>query len=204
MIIGVSGKKGSGKDTFGNYLVHRYGFKLLKFGTGVVDWLRILNPVVGFDSDSLKSKFIWLRALRKLKRVPRYRDLLVYMDHDEAKRTYSDVRTYLQLIGTEIARDRVSPDYWIKLVENAMKEDADSHYVITDVRFKNEADWIIERGGVLIKLTTDKDDNDPHPSEVGLPDESIFKAIIKNNYDTHFYVNIDDVMNKLGDEYDFS
>jgi len=50
MIIGFAGKKGSGKDTLGNYLIEKYKFERYAFGDPVKEVCRIL---FGFNDQQL-------------------------------------------------------------------------------------------------------------------------------------------------------
>ena len=59
-------------------------------------------------------------------------------------------RRMLQLLGTEGGRKIIHPNIWLNALFADLKED--SKWVITDVRFPNEADAILERGGKVIDL----------------------------------------------------
>jgi hypothetical protein len=60
------------------------------------------------------------------------------------------VRLALQLMGTEVGRNVFGADLWIHALEN--KIDKDENYIITDVRFQNEIDWIRKQKGILIEI----------------------------------------------------
>lgn len=64
-------------------------------------------------------------------------------------------RKLLQITGTENGRDQYGEDIWIRTVENWIKvlhSRGVKRFVICDVRFENEAKWIIEQKGTLIKI----------------------------------------------------
>lgn len=68
-------------------------------------------------------------------------------------------RTLLQLLGTECGRQIIHPNIWINaLFANIDKElDVNPNYnkkgfIITDVRFPNEADAIKDREGIIIRV----------------------------------------------------
>jgi len=60
----------------------------------------------------------------------------------------------------------VSDDIWIKVVEKKILSNPDKKYVITDVRFNNEFEFINKYNGITIKVERDKiHNNDCHISE---------------------------------------
>lgn len=54
-------------------------------------------------------------------------------------------------------------------------------WIITDVRFPNEAKAIKDRKGILLRVTRDGLEQDSHPSETSLDDYTEFDYIIPNN-----------------------
>ena len=115
-------------------------------------------------------------------------------------------RKLLQLLGTECGRQIIHPNIWVNALfadykpKNApyntmadLLEDRhhgllnNPNWIITDVRFPNEAQAIKDRGGIVIRvnrLDVDKfTDNFPqtlHPSETAL-DGYEFDHVIDNN-----------------------
>ena len=102
-------------------------------------------------------------------------------------------RPLLQWWGTDFRREMAGPDYWRPWLDCALAEqEAGSLLVVTDVRFLNEARWIRERGGSLVRIVRDLygEEEDNHASESesgriavdmtirnsGLPDELLEKA----------------------------
>jgi hypothetical protein len=86
---------------------------------------------------------------------------------------------YQQIIG-ETLRKVICEDVWIKPV---LKPGT----IITDVRYKNEADAIIAAGGIVIRINRDtggsdySNGRDPnHPSEIDLDDYE-FKHVVQND-----------------------
>lgn len=85
-------------------------------------------------------------------------------------------RQIAQFVGTELVRDNmekllpgVGKDFWVQSLDLSTK-DADL-LIIPDVRFQNEADWILENGGIIINLTKQGADGNVgianHASEQG-------------------------------------
>jgi|2_EtaG_2_1085320.scaffolds.fasta_scaffold03322_6 energy-coupling factor transporter ATP-binding protein EcfA2 len=64
-------------------------------------------------------------------------------------------RELLQLLDTEVGR-AIDPEVWIKSAlyraEAAWEADPDTIVVVTDVRFENEAAFILARGGLLVRV----------------------------------------------------
>jgi hypothetical protein len=62
------------------------------------------------------------------------------------------IRPLLVCWGTEIMRNQIDPDYWIKKMEKAVETNRKSKItsIITDVRFQNEIEWIRSQGGKTI------------------------------------------------------
>ena len=66
-----------------------------------------------------------------------------------------NTRKKLQTIGTEEGRNKYGDDIWIKIMYNWIKvlnSRGIQRFIISDVRFQNEADWIKSLGGILIKV----------------------------------------------------
>jgi len=116
----------------------------------------------------------------------------------------------LQIVGTELFRDNYDADIWVKSIFNEETEEKlnDGKIItIPDVRFINEADYIIREGGYLIRLEGDpmgvrenslRDPN--HISETNLDDYTKFDKVIHNDKkDINILKNIvNDLVIELG------
>ena len=158
-VIGVSGKKRSGKDTF---------FQMLEKHSSVPVYRLAL-------ADTLKNE-IYERILKPdgLERS--------MLDNDATKEQF---RTLLQWWGTEYRRRLFRDDYWLAKLSEQLEQykDQDAIVVITDVRFPNEFSFIKSIGGLMVRVSRPGLPNatDPHPSEVALDDEKGFDTFIDNN-----------------------
>jgi len=97
----------------------------------------------------------------------------------------------LQLVGTELFRNNYDTDIWVKSFlseEMYNKMNNGKIIIIPDVRFINEADYILKEGGYLIRLEGDpagvrenslRDLN--HLSETNLDNYTNFDKVIINN-----------------------
>jgi len=167
MIIGVSGKIGSGKDSFANYLIkyvkENYDilFENKKYAYNLKKIVSILTGVSMEDVLSREGK---------LKYLP------------EWNMTVGEMQ---QKLGTEAVRNNIHQDAWVLSLFGTYSED--KFWVITDVRFKNEAEIIKKKGGIIVRLNGDPEKcrlNDnrsmEHPSETELDDYDGFDYIFDN------------------------
>lgn len=170
-IIGLVGAYKSGKDTVGQYIVDnyngtRYAFadKLKKVCSDVFG-----IPLENFYNQDLKDTFTTIPALqcthcKSFNTETKYDvDRYAYARCLRcaavgAVKTWSTFWTYrniLQHIGTEGFRT-VSPLTWVNFVERAIiaasVQDADAVAVITDVRFREEAEMVWKHGGEIWRI----------------------------------------------------
>lgn len=68
------------------------------------------------------------------------------------KPTEPTVRRLLQLWGTEYRRAS-DPDYWVKKTRDRIDHQSQQAWVISDVRFPNEAGMVKTHGGIVIRVT---------------------------------------------------
>lgn len=90
-----------------------------------------------------------------------------------------------QKVGTDAIRNNVHKEAWILSLFSTYTDKC--NWIVTDVRFKNEAAIIKEKGGVLIRLNGNpeksrKNDNrnSEHQSETDLDDYEHFDYIFDN------------------------
>lgn len=126
MIVGITGKAGSGKDTAADYLVQRHGFVKLSFATPIK---AALNVMFGWTDEH------WLNRNWKEQIVPELG---------------KSPRQLAQTLGTEWGRILVKEDLWpaLTMLEAAKHKNV----VIADVRFDNEASAIHAAGGAIVGL----------------------------------------------------
>ena len=94
---------------------------------------------------------------------------------------------------------QIDPDIWIKLALDINNVNTDV-LIITDVRFKNEAKAIKDKGGILIRIESDRSEEDTHISEIDLDSYNIFDFGIVNNKDTsldRLIEQVNDIINKI-------
>lgn len=178
MIIGIHGKKRSGKDTSADYLVKEYGFEKIAFADGVRDCLYALNPIIDCYQGSR-----------------RYRDVIDKFGYEQAKDFFPDIRRLLQRMGTEVGRELIDDDLWVNML--AGKLDSTKNYVISDVRFQNEAAHILQWGGCVIHVIRPSTElPDDHISEQPLPESLINHTIYNDSSLVDLYGTLDHLIKK--------
>jgi len=141
-IIGIIGKKGTGKSECSKVLIDKYKFRKISFADKLKEIVSELwdIPIQHLYDPSMKETF-----------DPRW------------GKTYREI---MQLFGTEVCRN-IAWNTWIYHVEKQFK--TTENFIIDDVRFKNEADLIKKYNGILIKvvrpLPESKDSNHLSESE---------------------------------------
>lgn len=131
-VIGLVGEIGAGKTFAAKYLVKNYKYTHMDFA----DLLRKATSVI-LDIDY--HDIIHNRDLKE-QQIPGLREGMT-------------VRKFMQILGTEFARDLIDKDFWVKSLENRILKSSSSNIVIGDVRFQNEVDMIRDRfNGTIIRI----------------------------------------------------
>lgn len=166
-LIGLVGRKRSGKDTFAAGLVER-GYTRVAFADPLREMVEEINPIVGayayYDTE-LDVEAAPVRLSVALRDNGGWEGLKDSRYGDEARRL-------LQQSGQAVRRR--DPKFWLSagLAEatGALMEGAPG-VVITDVRYRNEADAVHTDGGILVRIVRpDLVSTDTHPSETELDD----------------------------------
>ena len=166
MLIGIVGKKGSGKDTSADHLINKYNFIKKSF------------------ADPLK------KACKELFLLS---DEQLYGTEKEMpdNRWYNcSPRTMLQYVGTDLLRNQLNvimPGLDNNIFINHFKlwydkeKNSKTYIVIPDVRFLNEVNIIKELNGIIIKIERNNNNDDMHISEKEMEQITSFDFIINNN-----------------------
>ncbi len=153
LLIGLVGVAGAGKTTVAQHLAGEWGFDHVAFAAPLQAMVSALADVAGVPDRYL--------VLRELKEAP-------------MPVLGASYRLLMQTLGTEWGRQLISPDLWVRIAAEAVAEARrqQSHVVISDVRFANEAEWILGLGGRLVLITRNGSDAPPpvrdHVSEHGV------------------------------------
>ena len=129
MLIGLAGPARSGKDTVANAITAVYlkGVETYAFAYPLKEAARVM---FGFDDDQLHG------------------------DKKELQTQFGkSPREIMQLLGTEFGREMVDPNLWLKRMHDLYKKTNKYLFLVTDVRFENEAEYIRNLGGTIIHVS---------------------------------------------------
>lgn len=177
MILGLHGRKQSGKDLVYEYLTELLPDKNI-VRDAFADRLK-LSALRCFKPDATLDEAIdWAEELKFTGGASAWS--FVPCSVDEIRNTITvSGREFLQNYGTEAHREVFDQDFWVKQVLPS-KLDYDL-LVITDVRFPNEAEAIHAEGGKVWLLDRPAvDDGDTHASEKPL-DSWHVDYVVKNH-----------------------
>jgi hypothetical protein len=156
MIIGLSGRIGSGKDTAAEIIKDLTGDYELKRFSGKLKVIAQL--LTGIDSEELNRQEVKQRHL--------------------GAEWNMTVRELLQKLGTDAVRNGLHEDAWVLALFSDYTRS--QNWVITDCRFPNEYKAIKDHGGIVVRLERGERQQDVHPSESAL-DAFEFDYWIDNN-----------------------
>jgi hypothetical protein len=174
-LIGLTGAAGVGKDTIGDRLYWTHGY----ISTSFAEPLRLAAcEIFGLEYSN-------------------------FADRDR-KDTINEQwgmtpRQMIQRLGTEGMRHLFGEDFWIKRWRMVYDNSPFDNFVVTDVRFDNEASMIRELGGTVVHVfRADTRNNDPHLSAQGVP-YLAGDHVIENYGDIKaLYERIEDLLKEMG------
>jgi len=167
MLIGLVGKKSSGKDTLANFLKENRDFISYAYAEPLKETCRTLFLLTDKQLCDPKEK----EALD-----PRWN---------------KSPRQLFQFIGTDVMRNQFDVDFWVNYFRNWYVENKSRNVVVTDCRFQNEVDAVIQSGGVIIKIVRNTGFSDDHISESGIDNLTGISHTCNNNGSLEdFYHNI--------------
>ena len=183
MIIGVVGKKFSGKDTFADYLCQHYSFEKKAFASSLkkVCMAAFHLTEEQLTIPELKEKIddYWGRSPREL----------------------------MQFVGTDLFRNHFDKEIWTKNMYLELKGNRFKNIVVSDVRFENEMQFLIDYGieyGIpvfMIQIERDlQRQEDCHSSEKHSWADDKMDTITNMSTLEKFYKKIDVFMQKALEE----
>lgn len=216
MIIGISGRIGSGKDTVGEIIqklcLTNEGpeFEIKKFAGKLKQMASLLTgiPVEDFEDQEIKNSILgeeWgklgvnnpLLAIEPFKKF-QFWELM-------------SVRELLQKLGTDAVRDGLHKDAWVNALFADYKYEIhrsevptraagfiDQHvypnWIITDMRFENEMEAVEQREGITIRVVRPGTSIGTHPSETALDDAEFDYEIINDGYISDLIDKVIDIL----------
>lgn len=169
MIIGLTGKMKSGKDTTAD-IITKY----------------VKEPRITSMAEPLKRLCVETLGLS-------WNDVWT----QEGKARYNNLwgmtnREILQKIGTDAMRNGFDPDIWVKCAYIYLQKNDYKCYnvIITDIRFPNEAQMVKDMGGIVVYIDRDIYQESTHESEKDLPLQYIDTVLLNHG-------SLDDLENQV-------
>lgn len=165
-IVGIHGKASTGKDTVADQLVREFGAVKESFAAPLYKGLSVMLDVPLADLTNRAAKEV---PIDWLDRSPRF---------------------LLQTLGTEWGRDLVGWDVWVRALHRrceqieAVWEDngyLPRAWVISDVRFEDEAAFVREHGTLIHLIRDDAPPVNGHVSELGVEFRADVDVVLENN-----------------------
>ncbi len=192
IVILISGKIKSGKNQLADFMKEYFEKQNLKvsadyFAKAVKDGCKEdfkkladeLNNYVIELKRVIISKYNYINEILDSKI-----DELKISDENWYENKTFITRAILQLYGTEIFRNRVDSDYWVKQVKDKCEKSDSDIILVTDTRFPNEITEMYSDNYdlITIRLLRDinKDKSKNHYSETALDDWNEWTYIIDN------------------------
>ena len=159
MIVGISGRMGSGKDTVAEIIKRQFkdkNFEIISFADPLknfcVQYLGLSYDDVYTQEGKMKFNEFWNMTNREI----------------------------LQKVGTDALRNGFDKDVWVKIMELHILNNSQKNFIIPDVRFDNEAELVNKHSGIMLNIVRDCVNKDTHVSEKGISKELILFNINNN------------------------
>jgi|SaaInlStandDraft_1057018.scaffolds.fasta_scaffold175378_2 dephospho-CoA kinase len=184
MLLGLTGKKGSGKDTFADYIVKKYGFIKLAFA----DQLRNILKVTFNWTDEHFNRENKEKECKEWKITPR--EAMQVMGTEVLRELFNNK------INTTIKNNKYS--YHIKCIHNMIIKLKGKNIIISDIRFQDEIEYIKSMDGLIIAINKNVNNNkfSNHKSENQNLKKIDFEMENDNSLDS-FFENIDTLIKHL-------
>ena len=174
-LMGLTGKARSGKDTTGDYLSKKYGYHTFAMAKPIKEACRV---IFGWDDRHL---------------------------HGDLKEVVDPIygvtpREAMQKLGTEYGRDMINTDIWAIRTKQEIKNN--NLMVLTDLRYDNEAELILDMGGIVISVDRNLrgliNGVKNHKSELSISSNLITETVKNNGSLDDLYKKIDDIILRHG------
>lgn len=191
-LVGLVGRRRSGKDTTAGRLIHEHGYRRVAFADPLRNALLAMDPIL--PPTSYPGNLASIQPIR----LSRYVEALGW----EAAKRHPEVGRLLQETGVAM-REHVDPDVWVRCGMAHASCWEHRPVVVTDVRFVNEAEAILDAGGALVRVTrpgpVPEDGRDgEHVSETELDDIVCDREIVNGGTLAELYAAVDEVAALFG------
>jgi hypothetical protein len=200
LVIGVSGKKQSGKNTMCDCLykifTEKYGSEhvaILSFADALKQ--KVCKDALGLTEEQVNgtdeqknspTMYNWKNIPHEVRyhnrlgerRTPRgevYQFIL--------PEGFMTAREIMQIVGTDIFRNYFDDSIWVNATLREIAKSKAQVILISDVRFPSEVTSIVDEGAYVVRLLRDVCETDSHASETALDDFdfTIDRCIIFDN-----------------------
>ena len=180
MIIGLSAKAGVGKNQLAEFIIEEFekNYNRKFYEASFADKLkRMCKFQFGLSDDQLwgdKKELADERFPKSERERP-----------DNGAVVYWTSREIMQELGAFYRK--IDRDFWVKSLKNFLDHELSKghkDFIITDVRYVNEAGFIKNRKGVLVRINRNIDKKihgTSHESEIGLDNYEGFDINVDNN-----------------------
>jgi hypothetical protein len=198
VIIGISGRARSGKDTAAEVMIKKFGFKRISFADPLKEICsQVFNIPLNYfhDNDKKDSPFpvpvlVTEAHLEILASTLANAGCIVTKDHVNELNSkglglsFVSPRNMLQTVGTDLCRNIFGNSVWVNIFKNNIGK-ADGNFIVTDIRFLNERDAIIDLKGfnfLVLRPSQPPIALDSHESELlGVSPEKIHVTIFNDS-----------------------
>jgi hypothetical protein len=192
-IYGIAGAKQHGKDTLANY-IKQYNdkFEIVHFAD---ELKRLVCIIFDLELAQLNEPFLKEKLFNNPVVMDKFLDLMkseTGLDIKPQNKIANTPREVMQFFGTEYVRSE-QDDYWIDFVKRKIENSTEKNFLISDVRYPNEANVLRQLGGKIIKvIRIDMSQNpDSHASErPDLIDADLTLGFITDNFSLHKVVSL--------------
>ncbi len=178
MIIGLTGKARSGKDSVRQILERTYGFEGFSFAGALK---QAMTPLFG-----LPEKYVLNEDNKELP-IPGWPELTL--------------RRAMQLLGTEAMRGTFGHDFWIRRLKREIY--GRRMVVVSDVRFDNEAEALRNIGAAIVEVRRPgaglESIAGQHISEAGVSPELIHLTLLNDSSLAQLQLNTEKMFRRLAD-----
>jgi hypothetical protein len=194
MLICLSGQSRVGKDSIADVLVRDFKYVKVAFADGLRELASSVfdMPANQFtDADKKEAPFVYPVRLQEehigllLSHIENNWSIPVSKESKDKMLALvgtemTTPRKLLQIIGTDLVRDCIDDQFWIKALEHKIGNLAD--VVITDARFSGERQFAREKGALMCLVKRPSlQSNDSHRAENDLGEDTEYNLIFNND-----------------------
>jgi hypothetical protein len=183
LVIGLSGKKQSGKNTVCDNIVDHLlknfdiskGIKIFSFADTLkqkvcIDILGLSNEQCNGTNEQKNSitKYRWEKLPQEIQEKNYKKINEISNKEDPISSGYMSAREVMQIVGTDIFRHYFDDNIWVKATFREINRVNPDVAIVPDLRFPSEVEGVLREGGFIIRLLRNVCEGDGHESETAL------------------------------------